>query len=69
MRTDTKALWWEEPPTEKYVFPEHTDSEWELAIAGKWVGGTIPETYLRRGESFNCWGEAGVPGYLKGRRE
>lgn len=55
MRTDTKAVTWEIPPTEKYVFPEHTEQEWTDAIAGKWPAGKIPQIYLDKKESFNCW--------------
>lgn len=54
MRTDTKGVWWEIIPQEKYVFPEMTDIEWDTSIAGAWVGGTIPESYVKH--SFNCWG-------------
>lgn len=61
MRTDTKALWWEKPPTEPYVFPELTEDEWQIALAGRWVNGTVPMTYRLRGESFNCWGEQPAP--------
>jgi hypothetical protein len=56
MRTDTKAVWWIEPPKERYVFPEHTEMEWAIAMAGAWPGGKIPQIYLDRRESFNCWG-------------
>lgn len=55
MRTDTKAVWWDITPTESYIFPEHTESEWADAIAGKWIGGTIPQIYLDKKESFTCW--------------
>jgi len=55
MRTDTKAVTWEIAPTEKYVFPEHTDEEWELAIAGKWPVGKIPQIYIDKKLSFSCW--------------
>ena len=58
MRTDTKAVWWIIPPTAPYVFPEMTEAEWAAAIAGQWVGGTIPQAYLDKGQSFNCWGDA-----------
>lgn len=62
MRTDTKALWWVTPPTEPYVFPEMTPAEWDLAIGGGWVGGTIPTAYTARaGGSFNCWGDVAPP--------
>lgn len=55
MRTDTKALWWESAPKEKYVFPQMSESEWEKSIRGEWVNGDIPKSYLKH--SFNCWGE------------
>ncbi len=55
MRTDTKAVWWMTPPLQPYVFPEHTPDEWRAAIAGEWVGGTVPSLYLERGQSFNHW--------------
>jgi hypothetical protein len=61
MRTDTKALWWERKPTESYVFPELTEAEWAASIAGQWVNGTVPETYLKKGQSFNCWGDVKDP--------
>jgi hypothetical protein len=61
LRTDTKALWWEHNPKESYVFPELTEAEWTASIAGKWVNGTVPETYLKKGESFNCWGDVKDP--------
>lgn len=57
MRTDTKQVWWETSPTESYVFPEHTEQEWAAAIGGRWPGGKVPQMYLDRKESFNCWGE------------
>lgn len=55
MRTDTKALWWETVPREKFVFPDLTDEEWQLSFDGKWVGGTVPEKY--KAHSFNHWGD------------
>lgn len=55
MRTDTKETFWLNPPKEKYMFPEMTDEEWEISIAGNWIGGTIPEPMKKL--SFNCWGE------------
>jgi hypothetical protein len=55
MRTDTKAVWWDTVPTEPYVFPDMTPDEWAAAIAGQWVGGTIPEAYVKGGHSFKCW--------------
>lgn len=61
MRTDTKAVWWEVPPKEPYVFPEHSPAEWEIAIAGEWPAGRIPAIYQTRGESFNCWGDQPDP--------
>lgn len=67
MRTDTKALWWETPPTDRYVFPEMSPLEWDSAIMGQWVGGTIPEAYLGRpGGSFNCWGDVPAPPFVRG---
>jgi hypothetical protein len=54
MRTDTKSVRWLELPKEPYVFPEMTAQEWADSIAGKWVPGTIPQSY--RSHSFNCWG-------------
>lgn len=55
MRTDTKAVWWLKPPTEKYVWPHHSDEEWEIAKAGKWPDGKIPQYYLDNKMSFRCW--------------
>lgn len=57
MRTDTKAVTWITTPKERYVFPDMTEQEWIKSISGNWKDGTIPEGYLKRGESFNCWGE------------
>ncbi len=57
MRTDTKAVWWEETPTASDVFPEHTIPEWVEVLAGRWPPGKIPQVYLDRGQSFNCWGD------------
>jgi hypothetical protein len=57
MRTDTKAVWWLIPPTESYIFPEMTEQEWRDSICGNWKDGTIPQTYLDKRQSFNCWGE------------
>lgn len=39
MRTDTKAVWWEETPHSRDVFPEHTDAEWTEVLAGRWPAG------------------------------
>lgn len=57
MRTDTKAVVWITKPKERYVFPDMTEQEWIKSISGNWKDGTIPEGYLKRGESFNCWGD------------
>lgn len=57
MRTDTKAVWWLEPPKHPYVFPECSELEWATAIDGKWIDGTIPQAYLDKKQSFNCWGD------------
>lgn len=67
MRTDTKAVWWERIPTDRYVFPEMSPLEWDSAIMGQWVGGTIPEAYSGRpGGSFNCWGDVPAPPFARG---
>lgn len=58
MRTDTKALTWVKPPTEKAVFPDHTDEEWAMAIRGEWPKGQTPSNYVAKGQVFNCWGDA-----------
>lgn len=58
MRTDTKALTWLKPPIERAVFPDHTDEEWTLAIAGQWPAGQTPANYTAKGQVFNCWGDA-----------
>ncbi len=58
MRTDTKAVWWEETPISRDVFPEHTDAEWTEVLAGRWPAGKVPQLYLDRSQSFNCWGDA-----------
>ena len=55
MRTDTKAVQWDKLPTQPYIFPEHTPLEWETVIAGNWPADTVPEIYLKRGDSFNHW--------------
>jgi hypothetical protein len=55
MRTDTKAVEWLIPPKEPYIFPEHTEAEWATVIRGEWIAGTIPDIYLKRGDSFNHW--------------
>lgn len=55
MRTDTKQVWWETTPTEKFVFPDMDAEEWQLAFEGKWMGGTVPKAY--QPHSFNCWGD------------
>ncbi len=57
MRTDTKAVWWLGLPTEPYIFPEMTEQEWQDSIMGNWKNGTIPQAYLDKKQSFNCWGE------------
>lgn len=53
IKTDTKEIHWESRPTEKYVFPDMTDEEWSVSLAGNWINGTIPEKY--RAHSFRCW--------------
>lgn len=63
MRTDTKSLWWERAPVQPYAFPELTDAEWMDSINGRWVSGTIPQSYLKG--AFNCWGPVREPSYLK----
>ncbi len=55
MRTDTKAVYWDKLPQRSYVFPEMNDAEWSLSIQGLWKDGVIPQKYLDKGESFNCW--------------
>lgn len=55
MRTDTKEVHWLKVPTKPYVFPELTDEEWARSFRGEWVNGTVPEIYLKRGDSFNHW--------------
>lgn len=55
-RTDKKSVTWMKLPKEKYMFPEMNDKEWEDSISGKWINGTIPQKYLDKNESFNCWG-------------
>lgn len=57
MRTDTKQLWWIKNPTQKYIFPELYDDEWELSFSGKWIGGTTPRKYIENNSVFNCWGD------------
>jgi hypothetical protein len=57
MRTDTKSVRWLVLPKEKYIFPEMTEKEWSDSISGIWKNGTIPSEYLRKNESFNCWGD------------
>ncbi len=56
LRTDTKALYWETKPTERFVYPDLTDAEWDASIAGTWVDGTVPERY--QPHSFNHWDDA-----------
>jgi hypothetical protein len=56
-RTDTKSVTWLKYPKEPYMFPEMNESEWADSIAGKWPDGTIPQAYLDKKESFNCWGD------------
>lgn len=54
IRTDTKEVWLEGGlPKEKYVFPEFTDEEWNVALRGEWPDGAIPENY--KPHSFNYW--------------
>jgi hypothetical protein len=55
MRTDTKAVEWLALPKKPYIFPEHTEAEWQTVMSGNWRAGTIPEIYLQRGDSFNHW--------------
>lgn len=55
MKTDTKEVHWIVPPKERYVFPELTDAELAQSIAGLWINGTVPEIYLKRGDSFKHW--------------
>lgn len=54
-RTDTKALYWIKKPEAKFIFPNLTDEEWAISIAGKWIDGTIPE--MDRAASFKCFGD------------
>lgn len=56
-RCDTKQLWIEKQPTYRTeVYPPFNDAEWETALAGHWIGGTIPDQWKLH--SFNCWGDA-----------
>lgn len=57
MRTDTKSVRWIKLPKAPYVFPEMNEQEWADSITGKWVDGTIPQAYLDKKQSFNCWGQ------------
>jgi len=52
-RTDTKELWMISPPSEKYVYPEFTDEEWEKALSSGWTDGDIPEK--DKEHSFTFW--------------
>ncbi len=53
-RCDTKQLWIERQPTYRTeVYPPFTDSEWADVLAGRWVGGTIPEQW--KAHSFTHW--------------
>ncbi len=54
MRTDTKSVRWIRRPTKSYIFPNMSEKEWQDSISGKWIDGTVPESY--RSDSFNCWG-------------
>lgn len=51
--TDEKKLFIDKPLAKKYNFPNLTDSEWDLVLAGKWEQGTIPEK--EREHSFKIW--------------
>lgn len=42
-KTDTGELWMIKKPTQKFVYPNFTDEEWESAFRGDWPDGKIPE--------------------------
>lgn len=53
-RCDSKQIWILRQPTYRTeVYPPFSESEWQLALAGKWVDGTIPEAW--RPHSFEHW--------------
>lgn len=57
MRTDTKSVRWLVTPKRPYQFPEMSDEEWRLSITDQWPAGKIPQAYLDKTQSFNCWGD------------
>ncbi len=53
-RCDTKELYVVKTPTYKTaVYPPLNENEWDLVLAGKWVGGTIPDQWKQH--SFKVW--------------
>ncbi len=53
-RCDTKQLWIHKRPTYKTeTYPPFNEEEWQLALNGKWVNGTIPEQW--KSHSFKVW--------------
>lgn len=53
-RCDTKQLWIHKNPTYKTAaYPPFNDEEWELALNGKWINGTIPIQW--KPHSFQVW--------------
>ena len=55
-RTDTKILEIIKKPTYKTEeYPPFSDTEWQIALKGEWINGTIPEKW--KIHSFKYWGD------------
>ena len=52
-RTDTKQVWFNSVPKQRFIHPPLNDFEWELALQGKWVNGTVPVNAIK--DSFRFW--------------
>lgn len=52
-RNDTHQLWFLKTPKAKFSYSHLTDDEWDVILAGKWRGGSIPKEAQKH--AFYFW--------------